>query len=384
MCSFFIHINAGYSEKSTRGNTFFNVSPDDITVLLHEKPDNVYFKKKDRLNPGIVYTTLTQYSKSGKPHQNASGGDFDLFSTWSICNKHLQNSLIGARLEQRHRFSSIAPRYFNTMIHTVVPTTKGFNQFDAALTELWWENNLTQETLIGLRVGKLDFSTLINSYAFNSQKQFFLNDIFTGAPSIAQPNNALGLVAGLRNSANYYAAISVADTNGDKTTSGFNTFFHYGQFFKSIELGYRDKLHNTRADNYHLLLWQSDPSAVHKLPSDSGIALLLQKNINQALLPFISLSVSHGHATLLKRMINTGIGIFNPFNDNEGELLGLGAGYVTPSDTKKQPEIVLETFYRMTFHSLIEITPDIQLIRLNRHNTEHWVTVGSLRFRAIV
>ena len=87
------------------------------------------------LDLGLAYTTLFQAATDGigDPRYGWSG-DFDIFGKWRLVNKAEKNTgSFGFLVEQRHRFTEIAPNDLGTNIGSLWGTTRGFNVQDVAL-----------------------------------------------------------------------------------------------------------------------------------------------------------------------------------------------------------------------------------------------------------
>lgn len=380
--------------------TMFNLSPNDVSQLLSdvdkreaaffpETPLTRFFRRwrlftalinqETGLNVGMAYTGLYQYTPKGDPKKNASGGDFDIFGQWTFNQQEATRSILGFNLEQRHAYGKVAPAELNEMIESLVRTTRGFNRLDFSLTQFWWEQQVFKRHA-GFRVGKIDITSLMNNYAFESQDFYFLNDAFTGHPAWAEPDNSLGFVTGVGLSKHVYAQFGLINNNGKKSTGGFNTF-RKGEFFTAVELGIRSELRNPDDDNYHIFLWHTDARPEEHLPSDAGLSIVLQNNIKEKYIPFFKFDINQGRAAKFKQIVLGGIGIYQPFGEVYG-LMGMAAAYAVPAHDAHGVQTITEVFYRIQLTPFVQITPDLQLIKTNLVvQGSRWDAVFSFRLR---
>jgi porin len=377
-----------------------NISPNDINQLLQDLEEkrvaliektafSPYFdywnsvsqlvEEKTGVSIGFAYTALYQQAQYAFPKKHASGGDFDFFGRWMYLDRDVQQSLVGFRVEQRHNFAQIAPGDLHLFIGSVANTTQAFNTYDGALVELWWEQ-LLPKNRAGFRIGKIDITSVMNNYAFESQNFYFLNNVFTGHPGWAEPANGLGAAFGFGLTEHLYSGFGLVDANGSNTTSGFNTFGK-GEYFTGFEFGYRTQIRSPDGDNFHVFLWHSDKRRDLNIPSDQGISMTLQKNIKDKYLPFFRIDTNKGRASEFKRLLISGIGISSLFGKAYG-LLGAAIAYGVPTDHKHGDETIVELFYRIQLTPYSQLTPDIQLIKLKPIDAySKWDCVASLRIR---
>jgi hypothetical protein len=335
--------------------------------------------EKFGLEIGMAYTALSQQVGGETSQKHGFSGDIDIFGRWKFHQSAASTHIIGFSLEQRHKWSKIPPSDLNHYLDMINHTTRAFNTYNAALVELWWEQQFHHDTA-GFRVGKIDITSVMDNYAFESQNLFFLNTVFTGHPGWAEPANGLGGAFGLGLTEHLYSSFALIDTNGSNTRSGFSTFGR-GQYFTAIELGYRAMLRNTDKDNYHIFFWHADARPEYAIKSDQGMSLTLQKNIDEKYIPFFRVDINRGKASEYKQLIITGIGIYSPFNQ-PASLLGIAVSQGKSTDIDYGTENVIETFYRIQVTPYLQVTPDLQFIRFKPPTSKkQWATIGSLRFR---
>lgn len=376
----------------------FNRAPGDINVLLDHRyqPQSSLFngawvKKQKQISNSIkqpitnaigirfmsIYTALGQFANEGRPEKHAAGGDFDFIANRKLFLNDPDSSLVGLHLETRHKYTPIAPAFLNETFRSVIRTTNGFNTFKLEIRELWWEKKMPGNAAF-FRAGKIDFRNIINSYAYDNQKFTFLDNVFTGRPAITEPGYSLGMVGAIKILGDVYTAVSVVDARP------IGPFVARDRvYFKAIELGY---IHGFRArdeTNYHLMLWETDPSPSQFRKESKGASLVLQDNLTTNMLPFFRMDLNNGEGSPLKQLTTTGIGISELFG-KDYTLLGLGAGYGKPREKRAGREYVLESFYRVQCAPFLQITPDIQFIQKKPYRERRrWVNVYSLRIQLL-
>jgi porin len=424
------------SRQEEAPKTSFASSPNDVSQLLSTLerenesliPQTIltpFFKKFEHdveegakrtgNNFGIEYIPLYQYANLGMPHENASGGEFEIFGHYRPLGYENISSTFGYKIEQKHAYGQVFPGEFSEQLNLIVKTISGYEKLNPAVTELWYQQIIVDDLVI-VRLGKVDVTSIMNSYAFDSRKFYFLSNAFTSHPATDEPKKSLGLITGLKLSPHVYLAATVVDANGQENTSGFNTFGK-GQYFSAIEFGYREIINNPSSDNYHVFIWQTAARPQLELPSEHGYSIVLQKDFSYRFIPFVKLDINEGKTQEIKRLIIAGFGFHHPFGGRFG-LFGFGIGYAKLShlafEEKKEEEtkafgmhmheynlhrefeyghdkpnghqVIFEMFYRVQFAPYTQITPDIQVIRTLPYEKypARWATVASIRLRTAI
>jgi hypothetical protein len=349
--------------------------------------------KKTGLNFGVEYIPLTQHSHFGMPHENAGGAELEVFGRYHPMGHDVMDTTIGFKLEQENRIAKIPPGEFYQQLNSIIATTSGFEKLKAALTELWYEQVIIKDRLI-MRAGKINITSVMNNYGFESRKFYFLSDVFTSYPATDEPRRSLGAIVAVKLMPHIYVSGAVGDANGEKETSGFNTIGK-GQLFSAIELGYRHIISSPSSDNYHIFIWHTAARPQRGLPSESGYSLVLQKNFAFRFIPFTKFDRNQGKSQAFKQVWIGGFVYHYPFGEKVG-LLGVGVGQakLNKFELEAEPEelfqgghqTIVEVFYRIQFSPYTQITPDVQLIKTitTEHRPSKWAPVISLRVRTAV
>lgn len=358
--------------KRTVATPFFDQFQADVKKL----------KDKYGIDFGINYIPLLEYSEAGRPKDNASGANFEFFGRYMPQSWQRTKTIFAIKLDDNHEYSSIAPGNFSGQLNSTIKTTSGYVPYNLAVTELWIQQSIIPD-VVAYRLGKIDLTSMMNSYAFDSRRFFFLSDVFSRHPATAVPAKSLGAVVGFALSKHLYSAVGIVNAEGTEITSGFSTVFK-GHYFTSVELGYRDVITNPQSDNYHVFLWHVDSRPEQAKPGGQGISVVLQKNIQNRLIPFIKLDWSTGEAAAFNKLFITGVGLEHPFHGYFG-LLGVAGGYAELAEQKGTNQWIVETFYRLQLTPHSQLTPDVELIKpVSAKGFHRIATVFNLRYNVSI
>jgi porin len=372
-------------------------SPDDISRILGQADakrkgliDNVWLRKHSEVVEGIrqsikdttgiemvgLYVSLGQFASAGEPYRNAGAGRFELHARKVLFEQANSSSILGFHVEEVHQYTPISPSRLHVVFRSILPTTNSsYEPIPLNVNELWIQQTSGDNAIV--RVGKISSHTITNGYAFDSSRLTFIGDGFASDPTVVQPSYASGIVAGINLYKNFYTAFSVMDARD------FGPFIAREQvYFKSAEVGYHTDFKSIYNTDYHVMFWETDASPSQHRKEARGMVVLLQNSASRQVIPFLKMGFSNGEGVLFKQFTATGVGIVNPFAD-EG-LIGIGGIFSTPTDVLQKKEYAFEAFYRIQLTSLLQITPDIQLIqRKPQHGGGDWVNVFSLRARLL-
>lgn len=395
-----IHAQMISVNNQSSAESALNSSPNDVSQLLsslkEEKNSLItqteltplfnrlertskQFDQRTGINLGLDYIPLYEHAYQSIGRENASGGELQLFGKWSLFKERTNSPIMGFKIEEKHRYTQTYPGQLAEQFGSIIKTVSGYEHLDTAITELWFQSSVIQNKM-AFRIGKIDLTSIMNSYAFDSRRFYFLSDVFSSAPAIDKPQKGLGAILGIKVMKHIYFTSGINDLNGTENSSGFNTL-HRSEFIKAIEFGYRKYVISPQSDNYHVFLWHSDAQKIKGIPSDHGFSLVLQKNISNRFIPFIKMNFNSGRVEEIKQLYTSGFGYHYPFNEQYG-LLGFAAGYAVLSDAQLSHQIILESFYRIQLTPHSQITPDIQMIYTPIPS--RWVPVMNLRFRTAV
>ncbi len=325
-----------------------------------------WFEFKERVNQdlglqfGLDYSILYQGLTDSLGEDQAAGGVFRLFGNWTLLGRDTSHpgSLV-FKIENRHRIGTdVAPQKLGFEAGYVGLTGTLFSDFDWGVTNLFWQQKF-RDGKINFIVGTLDPTDYVNIYGLTNPLTQFQNLTFLTDPTIAAPNQGLGIAAGAMLSENIYITGSLSDANGDPTEAGFDSFFDDGEFFKHIEIGWVSSFERRYFDNIHLTAWHVDERDEAETPNDWGLAFSTSWFINDKWMPFLRGGFSQDGAALLDGSVSVG---FGRYFDNSSNLLGFGVGWGSPAQDGLEDQVTTELFYRLQLAQNLALTPDIQVI----------------------
>jgi len=327
-----------------------------------------YFDFKGRINEryglafGFDYTALYQVATGGPGEDQAAGGIARAFGSWSLIGRESGNTgSIVFKGENRHRLGTdVAPQSLGFEVGYVGLTAQPFNDFDWALTNLYWQQQLLGGR-VALLAGQVDATDYVDVHALTNPWTQFSNLAFGISPTISAPNQGFGAMAGVIPAEHFYAIIGFADANGDPTDpgEGFDTFFDDAEYFKHLELGWTSSYDRRYLDNVHVTAWHVDERHDAGTPSDWGVAASATWFFADVWMPFLRGGYSDEGTALMEGSVSAGLARY--FSQNR-DLMALGLGWGRPPTQGLDDQYAVELFYRWQLSANVAITPDVQLL----------------------
>ena len=325
-----------------------------------------WFEFKENVNQDVGlqfsldYSILYQVLTDSLGEDQAAGGVFRMFGNWTLLGRDTSHpgSLV-YKVENRHRIGTdVAPQNLGFEAGYVGLTGTLFSDFGWGVTNLFWQQKF-RDGKINFIVGNLDPTDYVDIYGLTNPLTHFQNLTFLTDPTIAAPNQGLGIAGGAMITDNIYITASLSDANGDPTEAGFDSFFDDAEFFKHIEIAWVSSFDRRYFDNIHLTAWQVDERDEAGTPNDWGLAFSASWFINDKWAPFLRGGYSQDGAALLDGSVSVG---FGRYFDNSSNLLGLGVGWGSPAQDGLEDQVTTEVFYRLQLAQNLALTPDIQVI----------------------
>jgi porin len=314
------------------------------------------------------YTALYQgANKSAGAEDDAAGGIFRLFGSWTVANNEEKGSTgsIVYKVESRHRAGTeLAPQGLGFTIGYAGLTAAPFSDIKWALTNLYWQQKLN-DGRFNIVAGIVDTTDYLNIYGLVNPWTAFSNLAFLTDATIPAPNQGLGAAFGWAPSDNIYVVGGLADTNGDPTRPDdmFDTFFDQHEYFSHLEIGWVSSFDRRYFDNVHLTVWHADERETAGVPDGWGWAFSATKFIDDKWMPFLRLGYAEDGGALWERSVSTGLGYYMR---GRKDLAGIGFNWSRPSETGVGPglrdQYTVEAFYRWQLSQNFAITPDVQLL----------------------
>lgn len=330
----------------------------------------------------LSYSVLGQHATDARPgrQDDAAGGVFDFGGTWTLFRRGSDwQGMLGFRISDQHPLgTSIAPAALGDEIGSAWGTSLSFDDISLNALELWWEQSLGKS--IGVRLGKLDASTLFDPSALGNPFEQFLGNPFNLNSTIAYPAEGLGVVAQYMFTPDVSIVAAVVDANGNGSDWNFDSFFEKREHLKLFELAWTPEFSGGKGD-YNLTVWDSDARAEAGVPAGRGYTVHGEQRFGNVM-PLVRYGHSSGGAAALMNMVAVGAGFYHPFG-RFSDGIGVGLSWGEPFGEAARDQYGVEVYYRVQITNEIAITPDIQYIIDPARNREvDSLVVFSLRARA--
>ena len=330
--------------------------------------------KKHGFSFAFDYNALYQGVSESLGEDTAAGGIFRAYGSWTLLGRDTgHRGSLTWKVENRHRLGTdIAPQNLGFAAGYNGITGTMFSDYEWGVTNLFWRQEFSQGRFVVL-AGKVDPTDYLDVYGLINPLTAFQNLSFLTNPTIAAPNQGLGLAGGGMITDNLYAVAGFSDANGDATRSGFDTFFDDNEYFKHIEFGWTSSKDRIYFDNIHITAWHQDTREKANVEDSRGLAFSATKFINDTWMPFLRAGWSEGNAPLLEGTVSAGVGYYmSPRKD----LIGFGLNWGRPSTQGLRDQYTAELFYRLQLAQNLAVTPDVQLLidpALNPNEDQIWV-----------
>ena len=341
------------------------------------------FKARTHVRRGLAfgadYNVLFQAANDSIGDDKAASGALRLFGNWTLTGRDStqQGSLV-FKVENRHRLGTdIAPQALASELGYAGLTATPFSDAGSILTNLYWHQSMVGDD-VAFVGGIVDTTDYLDVYGLVSSWSDFLNLAFSTNPTIAAPNQGLGLAFRVSFADHYYFLAGIADANGDPSDPLAGTFFSDREYFKHAEFGWVSSRAEQFNDNIHLSLWQADRREEADIAGGWGGSASFNHLINKRWLPFVRLGYSDGGGgALMERSASTG---FAYYRQRKSDVIGFGVSWGRPSiktyGADLNDEYTTELYYRLQLFQHTTITPNIQWLvdpALNPDDNQLWV-----------
>ncbi len=345
-----------------------------------------YFDHKARLNKeygfayGFDYTAMYQGASDSLGEDNAFGGIFRAFGSWTLTGRDSGNTgTLVYKVENRHKIgNNIPPQDLGFEIGYVGFTAPIYADYGWGLTNLYWQQKLN-EGKFSILAGVVDATDYLTMYGLINPWTSFSNLAFLTEPTIPIPNQGLGAAFGWMATKNIYLVGGLADSNGDPSKPGdmWDSFFDDSEYLKHIEVGWTTSQDRIYLDNIHLTYWHADERVKAATPDGWGLSFSYAKFFDDKWMPFLRIGYADDGGALYERSVGTGLGYYMA---GTRDLLGVGFNWSKPSESSFGPglndQYTLEVYYRYQLSQNLALTPDLQFIKdpaLNPNESSIWV-----------
>jgi porin len=340
-----------------------------------------HINKKYGLNIGIDYTVLYQRASESLGEDQAAGGIFGVFGTWTLLGRGTSypGSLVFL-IENRHRLGTdIAPQLLGLETGYLGVTGSLFIDAGWVLPTLYWEQ-LFNNGLSGFAVGRIDPGNFIDVSGYANPLTNFQNSAILGNATIPIPNPGLGIVGSTYLPDQWYLLLGFFDSNGKLNDVNFTTFFEEVEYFKYVEFGWSPSPEENLNNNFHVTVWHADGRDKAEVDESWGITGSINWLFNDRWMPFFRVGWSDGTAPLMNKALNIGITYYLA---SRADGWGVGIAWGDPSDDTLHDQTTTEIFYRIQLTQGVAVTPSLQWIfdpALNPDESDLWVMGLRIRF----
>lgn len=381
---------AGSAGGASASDNDYFIGPDAVENLLEEPSPmerlaawRERLRKEQGFDFGLDYNLIGFVASASPGERRSASGVARLFGQWTLVGRDGPDSGgLVFKVEHRHAFTDVAPVDFGGEIGYAGLVQSTFSDQKGRLTNLYWKQNLLGGRMV-IFAGYLDVTDYVDVYLMASPWDGFGNLAFaTGSATIGTlPDGSLGLMAAGWLSERVYLVAGIADANADPTdpAGGFDSLFHTGETFKSLELGWTTERKRVFLDNLHVTLWQADARKEADVSEGKGVALSLVRTFDERTMLFARGGWSDDGGGLLEAAVSVGAGRL--LGDGRG-VVGLGLNWGRPNDEfydNHRNQYTAELFCRLD-HGPLQVTPDLQLIRNPADVPDRrWLAVFGLR-----
>ena len=345
-----------------------------------------YFDFKDRVAKeygvafGIDFNALIQTATESLGEDTAAGGVVRFFGQWAILGRSTENTgVLGFRIENRHRLGTdIAPEDLSAEIGYVGQTATGYTDKGWLLTNLFWHQQFL-DNRVGFTAGVVDTFDYVDTYSMLNRWTDFLNKAFLASPTIALPEEGLGVAAHAMVTDHLYVLGGLANASADPSDpwQSYKSFFDDTELFTHLEVGWIPNLERRYTDSIHLTAWLADTRTEDQVPSGWGLAFSFNHLFADKWEPFVRAGYSEGGGALWERSVIIGLGYHTR---KKGDFVALGLNWGRPSEKAYGPglddQYTAELFYRHHLLQNLAITPDVQFLinpALNPEEDRIWI-----------
>ncbi len=362
-------------------NWYFLDSLDEIKKRFYNRSG---FTVNADYNSGVMVATNAIGNTVG------ASGVFRLYGKWNFVGRGTphEGGLI-FKVENRHRYTenplreySLLDVGFGGLMQSV------YSDMGWGVTNLYWRQTIGGQDKAVIYAGFVDVTDWTDIYAVASPWQSFQNLVFaTGSGTVGglYPFGALGLMANVWLSKEFYVIGGLIDPNGDPTRfwEGFETLFTRFETLKTLEFGYTpNSLSTVFLKNVHIVFWQVDKWGEGEFSNGWGVAGSASWMIGN-FLPFLRAGWAKDGVSFYEASVSAGFA----YNIAGPNTLGVGLNWNRPNantyGTQFPDQYVSEFFYKLQLTHHSELTPNIQLIGNPAFNPgTNFLAVFGLRFRA--
>jgi len=342
-------------------------------------------KRKLRDKHGIElntdYNVLNQFASESETDRQASSGSLRFYGRWFPSrSKGPGTGRIVFRFANRHRIGpGIVPRDLGWDAGSAL-STASFKAFGWGVTSLYWSKGSEGEHL-GLVAGHMDPGDFQDLHPLLNAWTAFMNDAPFNNPTVALPQQGLGVVGRVFFSDHIYLLAGLNDANGSPATIDFESFFRVREYHAWAEVGWSPSPSSEFAgDSVHVTAWHSDPRTEADVDEGWGITFSAAHTFGKRWLPFVRAGYSNGGGgALLAGLLSGGVGV----RVRSDDLVGTAVSWGCPPPDQGPDQVTVEAFYRLQLTNNLQVSPGFHwTVQPSVSNT---IWIGSvLRIRLVL
>ena len=333
------------------------------------------------LDLGLEQDLVYQGASRGPGVRDAGGGSVALFGRWRLVGTPdgLNNGNLLFKADYDWQIGSTTPSELGQNIGSLWRTSSGFGETRPCVSQFAWEQHLFDKALL-VTVGKIDPTAFYAVNIWQNDKQFFMNEAFSGIPAVGVPGNGLGINAWWTPAPWLYLTAGCQNQQGSNTSAGFNTFGDF-DLFSAAEIGITPDIPSLGHGDYRLTCWHADAVPTRSSPSDEGFALSFDQAVTRHVIPFFRYEYAHGPVTDIRQLATGGIGWQGPLLSRL-DVCGLALAWGQPWQNDRD-QWTAETFYRVQLSPANQLSIGYQAILHPSLSSEDAVGIFWVRFRIL-
>ena len=315
--------------------------------------------KKIRLETIFSYDMLAQGYADRDWSVGASSGDATFSGRWLMFgHKYNRPVYLSFRLRHRHAYGDLAPSELSSYTGLIWKTVDGFTDAGFQIPNLYVSQELADGRLT-LRYGQFSIDNFFDNHKLRSAKQYFLNQAFSGDPSIAFPSYGTGFTVQWQDTGNWDLGIGGSNIQGTDQAEVINFSLTSSALFYTGQGGYNFEGFGKRDARVQLLGWQSKSNDEDELSDGTGVSLTLEQEGGTSGERFVArYAFSDGDAAPVDQLFMLGWGR----EIRKYDHLGLGFGLGRSAEDSTIWQGIAEIYYRWQVTKELMVTPDLQII----------------------
>jgi len=306
----------------------------------------------------LSYDTLVQ-GYVGTSSQGGGAGELGIRGRWLMFGRSWNRPVyLSLFLRHRHAYGSDPPSALARETGLLWNTVKGFSDTGFQVPELY----ISQESLNGLlvlRYGQFSIDNFFDSNSLRSAKRYFLNQMFSGNPSVGFPDFGAGVTAQWRSAAGWDLSAGLSNIQQIEQRREINLDFASTAMFAVLQGGMVFQGLSDREARLQVMTWSSQDNDEERSGTGNGLSITLEhegEDTGQRYL--LRLAASNGDTAPVDLMLALAWGRETGRHNRMGAGLGIGRSRLD----HRRLQAVGEFFYQRQIAKELTVCPDLQVI----------------------